>query len=63
MALRGIRGATTVTSNTKAEVIAATKELLTALVRARMVLRDIAPNCSAMADINEAIAKATGGQS
>ena len=34
MALRGIRGATSVTLNTKEEVISATRELLTALVKA-----------------------------
>lgn len=33
MSLRGIRGATSVTTNTKAEVISATKELLSALVK------------------------------
>jgi len=32
--LRGIRGATTVESNTKAEILAATSELLTALIEA-----------------------------
>lgn len=33
MALRGIRGATTITLNTKEEVISATKELLAELVK------------------------------
>src|SRR5687767_7771925 len=40
MACRGIRGATTVESNTREAILDATKELLTAIVKANDVLSD-----------------------
>lgn len=40
MPVRGVRGATTVASNTKAEIIAATRELLTAMVEANDIQID-----------------------
>lgn len=43
MAVRGVRGATTVTRNTKDEIIAATRELLTTMVEANEInIDDIA---------------------
>jgi chorismate mutase len=43
MAVRGIRGATTASANTRAAILAATRELLDALVRANQIpIADIA---------------------
>ncbi len=40
MPVRGVRGATTVTKNTKEEILDATRELLTAMVEANDILTD-----------------------
>lgn len=40
MPVRGVRGATTVTKNTKEEILDATRELLTAMVEANDILND-----------------------
>ena len=40
MAIRGIRGATTAPANTRQAILAATRELLDALIRANQIRRD-----------------------